>query len=157
MIVFWLYDILPKVTICVMYQHFHLQITTIKTRPMSLLTLGIAGTHLIASPCCRTSWVCNFSLYTCIYACCLSSWNSFGRSSFLTSEERITNVQILETTCFCRMNMIPLEELTPLDFPGGSVEFTCRCRKHRFHPWSGKIPHSTEQLSPHSTTIEPVL
>ena len=42
-----------------MYQHFRLQITTIKTRPVSLLTLGIEGTHLlIASPCCGTSWVC---------------------------------------------------------------------------------------------------
>ena len=23
----------------------------------------------------------------------------------------------------------------------------CQCRRHRFHPWSGKIPHVLEQLS----------
>ena len=28
---------------------------------------------------------------------------------------------------------------------------------HRFKPWSGKIPHATEQLSPCTTTTEPVL
>ena len=35
-------------------------------------------------------------------------------------------------------------------------ESTCQCRRHRFDPWSGKIPHAMEQLSP-CTTIEPVL
>ena len=24
----------------------------------------------------------------------------------------------------------------------------CQCRRHRFHPWSLKIPHATDQLSP---------
>ena len=36
-------------------------------------------------------------------------------------------------------------------------ESTCQCRRHRFDPWSRKIPHSTEQLSLCITTIEPVL
>ena len=27
-------------------------------------------------------------------------------------------------------------------------ESTCQCRRHGFNPWSGKIPHATEQLSP---------
>ena len=35
-------------------------------------------------------------------------------------------------------------------------ESACQCRRHGFSPWSGKIPHATEQLSPHTTTIEPV-
>ena len=26
-------------------------------------------------------------------------------------------------------------------------ETTCRCRRHRFDPWSGKIPHAEKQLS----------
>ena len=43
-------------------------------------------------------------------------------------------------------------------FPGGSVVKTaCQCRRHGFDPWSGKIPHAAEQLSPCATTIEPVL
>ena len=35
-------------------------------------------------------------------------------------------------------------------------EPTCQCRKHRFNPWSGKIPHGAEQLNPCPAT-EPVL
>ena len=30
-------------------------------------------------------------------------------------------------------------------------------RRHRFNPWSGKIPHATEQLILCATTTEPVL
>ena len=35
-------------------------------------------------------------------------------------------------------------------------ESTCQCRGHEFDPWSGKIPHAAEQLSPCTTTTEPV-
>ena len=51
------------------------------------------------------------------------------------------------------------EESEEEGFPGGSVvkESTCQCRRHRFDPWSGKIPHVLEQLSLCATTIEPVL
>ena len=31
------------------------------------------------------------------------------------------------------------------------------CRGHRFEPWSEKIPHAVEQLSPCTTTTEPAL
>ena len=34
-------------------------------------------------------------------------------------------------------------------------ESTCQCRGHGFEPWSGKIPHATEQLGPWATTTEP--
>ena len=36
-------------------------------------------------------------------------------------------------------------------------EFACQCRRHRFHPWSGKIPHAAKQLNPCITTTKPVL
>ena len=36
-------------------------------------------------------------------------------------------------------------------------ESACQCRGHEFEPWSGKISHATEQLSPCATTTEPVL
>ena len=26
-------------------------------------------------------------------------------------------------------------------------EFACQCKRHRFNPWSGKIPHALGQLS----------
>ena len=36
-------------------------------------------------------------------------------------------------------------------------ESSCQCRRHRFDPWSGKIPHAAGQLSSCSTTTECVL
>ena len=36
-------------------------------------------------------------------------------------------------------------------------ESACQCRGHGFEPWSGKIPHAMEQLSPGTTTTEPAL
>ena len=42
-------------------------------------------------------------------------------------------------------------------FPGDSVvESACQCSRHRLDPWSRKIPHATEQLSPCAITTEPV-
>ena len=35
-------------------------------------------------------------------------------------------------------------------------ESTCQCRRHWFDPWSGKIPHASEQLSLRARTVEPV-
>ena len=51
------------------------------------------------------------------------------------------------------------EESEEEGFPGGSVvkESTCQCRRHRFDPWSGKIPHVLELLNLGTTTAEPVL
>ena len=34
-------------------------------------------------------------------------------------------------------------------------ESACQCRGHGFEPWSGEIPHATEQLGPWATTTEP--
>ena len=34
-------------------------------------------------------------------------------------------------------------------------ESACQCRGHGFEPWSGKIPHVTEQLGPWATVTEP--
>ena len=38
--------------------------------------------------------------------------------------------------------------------PRGS-ESSCQCRGHEFEPWSGRIPHAVEHLSPWATTTEP--
>ena len=35
-------------------------------------------------------------------------------------------------------------------------ESACQCRGHGFKPWSGRIPHATEQLGPWATITEPV-
>ena len=39
---------------------------------------------------------------------------------------------------------------------GINKEPTCQCRRHGFDPGSGKIPHGEEQLSPCTTTTEPM-
>ena len=36
-------------------------------------------------------------------------------------------------------------------------ESACQCRRHGFDPWSGRIPHAAEQLSPCTTATEPVV
>ena len=45
------------------------------------------------------------------------------------------------------------------DFSGGSggKESACQWRRHKFDPWSRKIPHAAKQLSQYATTLEPVL
>ena len=39
----------------------------------------------------------------------------------------------------------------------GDKESSSQGRRQRFNPWSRKIPQVAEQLSPYSTTIEPVI
>ena len=43
------------------------------------------------------------------------------------------------------------------DFPGGTVVRNppANAGGHGFEPWSRKIPHAAEQLSPCTTTTEP--
>ena len=45
------------------------------------------------------------------------------------------------------------------DFPGGAVvkNSPASAGEPGFEPWSGKIPHAVEQLSPCATTTEPAL
>ena len=45
------------------------------------------------------------------------------------------------------------------DFPGGSVVKNppANAGENRFDPWSRKVPHAVEQLSPWATTTEPAL
>ena len=53
---------------------------------------------------------------------------------------------------------IRLKKMDSWGFPGGSVvESTRQCRRHGFDPSSGKILHTSEQLSLCTVTTEPVL
>ena len=36
-------------------------------------------------------------------------------------------------------------------------EFACQCRRHRSYLWSRRSPHTMEQLSPCTATVQPVL
>ena len=46
-------------------------------------------------------------------------------------------------------------KMSPWDFPGDPVLRNLPANaRHGFDPWSGKIPHAKEQLSPRTTTTE---
>ena len=52
----------------------------------------------------------------------------------------------------------PCLTTSPLDFPGGSVVKNLPANAgDRLNPWTRKIAHTGERLSPCATTIEPVL
>ena len=63
------------------------------------------------------------------------------------------------------MENIPEKELVFRLYKGSSrlpwwvsgKESSRQCRRHRFDPWSGKIPHNVEQPSPCIAITEPVL
>ena len=53
----------------------------------------------------------------------------------------------------------PFKKITRLGLPWwlSGKEPAYQCRGQGFNPWSRKIPHPTEQLSPCATNTEPVL
>ena len=59
------------------------------------------------------------------------------------------------TLCRSRNVYIRQQQGASLVLSGG--ESICQCRGYRFDPWSGRIPHAMEQLSPCTTTIESML
>ena len=90
---------------------------------------------------------------------------SSGGHDFTTC---VSHVSTLYTVLMLYVNYISVKlgkrreekfEFRKLGLPGwlSGKEFACQCKIHRFDPCSGKTPHASEQLSPHATTIEPVL
>ena len=53
------------------------------------------------------------------------------------------------------LEYISLRGDTGLPWWRSGWESACRCRRHGFEPWSGKIPHAAEQLGRWATTTEP--
>ena len=54
--------------------------------------------------------------------------------------------------------IIPSNKVFPgLPWWSSGKESTCQCGRHRFNPWSRKISHAAQQLSPCAVTIEAVL
>ena len=59
------------------------------------------------------------------------------------------------TTCTTNANYgvhLPQKSICRLLWWLSGKESTCQGRRHRFNPWSRKIPHVMEQLSPCTTT-----
>ena len=63
---------------------------------------------------------------------------------------------LVATTCSYMLNQM-LYQIWDQGLPWwrSGWESACQCRRHGFEPWSGKIPHATEQLSLWATTTEP--
>ena len=55
------------------------------------------------------------------------------------------------------LNMLLKSQVLGLPWWLSSKEFACQYRRHRFDPWTRKIPHAVEQLRPGATAPEPVL
>ncbi|XP_055257161.1 T-complex protein 1 subunit zeta-2 isoform X2 [Moschus berezovskii] len=71
--------------------------------------------------------------------------------------------QLLHSCTVIATNILLVDEIMRAEVPClgllwwlGGQESACECRRHPL-PWSGKIPHAAEQLSPCSTAVEPVL
>ena len=56
----------------------------------------------------------------------------------------------ISSGCLCQ------KRLQGLPWWRSGWESACYCRGHGFEPWSGRIPHATEQLGPWATITEPV-
>ena len=54
--------------------------------------------------------------------------------------------------------LISTVRIAPIGLPWwfSDKESACQCRRRGFNLWSTKTPHATEQLSPCTTTIEPM-
>ena len=53
--------------------------------------------------------------------------------------------------------ILQVKKLRGLPWWSSGKESAFQCRGHGFNPWSGEIPHATEQQSPCATTTEPAL
>ena len=93
----------------------------------------------------------NSTLYSCWQKALFSS---HGSSNWWTRSisyfQNFTNLaQWLWLTCSDK------NQPTGLPWWRGGWESACQCRAHGFEPWSGKVPHATEQLGSWATTTEP--
>ena len=59
------------------------------------------------------------------------------------------------SSLFTRDISFSIKTQTGLPWWRSGYESACQCGAHGFEPWSGKIPHAAEQLSPCTTTAEP--
>ena len=88
-----------------------------------------------------------------------------GRGGARTSQHNLQTNQLWTTDALGNCYFLKGTDATCLlknKIPGlpwwlTGQESTCQCRRHRFSPWSGKIPDAAEQLSQCATNTEPVL
>ena len=75
-------------------------------------------------------------------------WLQSFRVNFLTLWEHIPEKSI--SVQFRKV----YKKIRGLPWWFSDLESACQCRGHGFEPWSRKIPHAAEQLSPCATTTE---
>jgi len=69
----------------------------------------------------------------------------------LRKSPQIAKIKLDETVKYNDLNTLGLP------WWPSSKEPACQCRRRMLNPWSRRIPHAVEQLSPCAATIEPVL
>ena len=69
----------------------------------------------------------------------------------LRKSPQIAKIKLDETVKYNDLNTLGLP------WWPSSKEPACHCRRRMLNPWSRRIPHAVEQLSPCAATIEPVL
>ena len=89
-----------------------------------------------------------------------------GLSHFPTTLQSLSNTEMLKFNHFlgptslwsipCRVKLRLNNSVSPSWWLSGK-ESICLCRRHRFNPWSKKIPQAREQLSLCAMTIKPTL
>ena len=95
---------------------------------------------------------CEGNIRSSVWMCLGHAWFMFYKYFWIWSDH--LNSKSLESLngSYCKSST--------QGFPGGVVvkNLPANARKeHRFEPWSGKIPHAVEELSPCTKTTEPAL
>ena len=99
----------------------------------------------------------------------LVGYSPWGHKESGITEHSSTHIHTQRPTLFLKANLgsskaeyfqpsvNKVKMRTSLVVQGLKNKSACQCGRHGFNPWSGKIPHASKQLSPCTTTIEPVL
>ena len=75
----------------------------------------------------------------------------------LLGQGNVCRKWFLQGLFFWRWGELATERLGGLPWWLSGQESACQCRRHKLNPWSGNIPHAADELSPCTTTTEPVL
>ena len=85
----------------------------------------------------------------------------YTKTTFFTKKYLLyANKFTVQQTVFQSSTVTTVQNMKlPLGLPWylSSKESTCRCKRHGFNPWPGKIPRAAVQRSPYATTIKPVI
>ena len=118
--------------------------------------MSITIHYLIISFCLQRSKRCEDKHYNLIAHCCISrdkhraGWNKWWTQKWM---DKWMNGWMVGWI-YLYENTLGLKSEFGLPWWHSGSESTYQCRGYGFDPWSGKIPHAMEQLSPCTTITE---